>query len=157
MVTKEGKSDADLSPHEDRGVAGGLSFRESTRLLRKWAAGCGRSKGLVFSPDGLNPVPYRLVQYHYQAAFRKLGMSWKSTHILRHSYSTDFLERTGNKAALQGQLGHRTSRQTDHYAKITATTQQAGVRAYNESLHGSNVVELFPANQDSNPGVLGEL
>ncbi|MGK5083979.1 site-specific integrase [Bdellovibrionota bacterium FG-1] len=125
-------------------------------VLRKWAAGCGRSKGLVFSPDGLNPIPYRSVQYHYQAAFRKLGMSWKSTHILRHSYSTDFLERTGNKAALQGQLGHRTSRQTDHYAKITATTQQAGVRAYNESLHGSNVVELFPVNQDSNRGALGD-
>lgn len=127
--------------------------------LRRWKEACGRSKGLVFSFDGFQPIGYRAVQYRYDKAFKALDMQWKSTHILRHSYSTDFLEKTGgDKSALQAQLGHSTSRQTDHYAKITETTQIRGVRAYEEGLRGTNVVTLKPKpSENKNPEVLGEL
>lgn len=124
--------------------------------VRQWREKSGRSKGLVFSHDGFAPLSYRAVQHHYDAVFESLGMKWRSTHIIRHSYATDFLERTGNKSALQGQLGHITSKQTDHYAKVTASAVQAGVRAYNESLRGSNVVELHPKTTNENPEVLGD-
>jgi len=111
--------------------------------LREWRILCGRSKGLVFSFDGFAPLPYRNVQYHYDSIFRRLHLKWRSTHILRHSYATDFLEKTGRKDALQGQLGHSSSKQTDHYAKITRNSIEAGVKAYDLSLRDSNVVELF--------------
>ena len=68
---------------------------------------------------------YRNVQYHYDSVFRRLHLKWRSTHILRHSYATDFLEKTGRKDALQGQLGHSSSKQTDHYAKITKNSIEA--------------------------------
>lgn len=118
-------------------------------MLRKWTVQCGRSKGLVFSEDGLNPAKYRGIQRHYDKAFIRAGLKWRSTHILRHTFATDFLEKTGNKLALQGQLGHSSSRQTDHYAKITDSVIKAGVKAYNQQIRSANVVDLFSAKNGS--------
>jgi integrase len=124
-------------------------------MLKKWALQCGRSKGLVFSHDGSNPVTYSSIQHYYDKAFAFAGLKWSSTHILRHTFATDFLEKTGNKLALQGQLGHSSSRQTEHYAKITDSVIKAGVKAYDKQLQGSNVVRLFsPKNGSENPGLL---
>ncbi len=119
-----------------------MSFRALT-ALRKWQTLQGGVKsGLIFSRDRINPLSYRSVQHHYDHTFTNLGLSWRSTHILRHSYSTDFLEKTGHKVALQGQLGHRRSEQTDHYAKITNTAQWDGVKSYNDLIKDSKVVEI---------------
>ena len=107
--------------------------------LRRWKLQCGRSTGLIFSFDGFTP----LVQYYYDSIFRKLHLKWRSTHILRHSFATDFLEKTGRKDALQGQLGHSSSKQTDQYAKITQNNIRFGVEAYDRSLRDANVVDLF--------------
>jgi hypothetical protein len=96
----------------------------------------------------LNPAKYRGIQRHYDKAFIRAGLKWRSTHILRHTFATDFLEKTGNKLALQGQLGHSSSRQTDHYAKITDSIIKAGVKAYNQQIRNSNVVDLFSAKDD---------
>ncbi len=126
------------------------------QVLRLWKARCGWNEGLIFSYDGVHPICYRSAQHHFGAAFRALRMPWRSTHILRHSFSTDFLEKTGDKQALQGQLGHTTSKQTDHYAKITSVTVQAGVKSYSESLKGSNVVELFSRVEEENLDRLGQ-
>ncbi|MGE4233556.1 MAG: tyrosine-type recombinase/integrase [Bacteriovoracia bacterium] len=121
-----------------------LSFR-ALAALKKWRIAIGRTEGLIFSKDGIEPIPYRCVQRQYDNVFKTLGLSWRSTHILRHSYSTDFLEKTRDKVALQGQLGHRSSKQTDHYAKITNSAQLDGVRTYNDRTKDSdesNVVEI---------------
>jgi integrase len=124
--------------------------------LREWKLQCGRSKGLAFSFDGFAPLPYRNVQYHYDSIFRRLHLKWRSTHILRHSYATDFLEKTGRKDALQGQLGHSSSKQTDHYAKITKNSIEAGVKAYDLSLRGPNVVEMFDEKNKEGLGKAGQ-
>jgi integrase len=126
------------------------------QVLREWKLRSGAHIGLIFSNDGVNPVCYRSVQHHFGGAFRMLKMPWRSTHILRHSYSTDFLEKTDDKLALQGQLGHATSRQTDHYAKITSVTKKAGVQAYNQSMRDANVVDLFPTMERENQERLGQ-
>jgi integrase len=52
---------------------------------------------------------------------------------MRHSFSTDYLEKTKNPKALQGQLGHRTAEQTNHYAKITDAMKQQGMAEYDRS------------------------
>jgi len=114
----------------------------AVQFLKMWLRETGRIKGLIFSYDGTTPLSYRAVQFQYDLAFKSLGMKWRATHILRHSYATDFLEKTGDKIALQGQLGHASSRQTDHYAKITANSVKAGVKAYDKALRGSNVVDF---------------
>jgi len=79
----------------------------------------GRREGLVFSLDGKIPFTYRQVQHFYDSCFKELGIKHRATHILRHSFATQFLAATKNQVALKGILGHRNLSQTDHYAKIT--------------------------------------
>lgn len=102
----------------------------------------GRSVGLIFSDNGFQPLHFRSIQYAYDSAFKRVGLPWRGTHILRHSFATDFLEKTRNPQALQAQLGHKSSQQTEHYAKITSTLQEEGMRAYTQKLGGSSVVRL---------------
>lgn len=101
--------------------------------LKEWSLHCGRSKGLVFSHNGLTPIQYRSVQHHFNAAFKAMEMPWNSTHILRHSFATDFLERTQNQHALKEQLGHKSLKQTEHYSKVTKALTEAGIRAYEKT------------------------
>ena len=119
MESEETQTHSDFTADKDSEIAAGLFDRKSSWNDEEMGVQCGRSKGLVFSEDGLNPAPYRVIQHYYDKAFLSAGLKWRSTHILRHTFATDFLEKTGNKLALQGLLGHSSSRQTDHYAKIT--------------------------------------
>ena len=131
--------------------------RRAIGALSQWKREKERSSGLVFSVDGFAPVAYRSVQHYFNAALEKLGVQWRSTHILRHSFATDFLEKTGNKTALQGQLGHKSAKQTEHYAKITDMLKLEGIRAYDNRLNeGLNVVELRPRETKENSEGLGE-
>lgn len=105
--------------------------------LSDWQKQIKRTKGLIFSQDGFSPVSYRAIQYSYNNAFKALGMNWTSTHILRHSFATDFLEKTLNQLALQQTLGHKSLRQTEHYAKITQKLTEQSMSAYNQSYGGT--------------------
>lgn len=113
--------------------------------LSEWKELSQRSSGLVFSEHGFAALSYRSIQYEYTKAFKALGIQATSTHILRHSFATDFLLKTQNQLALSKVLGHRNLKQTEHYAKITATTVADGVREYNQMLQGkeTNLVDLF--------------
>lgn len=74
----------------------------------------------------------------------------KPTHILRHSFATDFLAETQNHHALKSILGHAEVKQTEHYAKVTEGLVSNGFIKYEESLtaktiddNESNVVALL--------------
>lgn len=112
-----------------------------------------RSLGLIFSSDGVMPLSYRAIQYRYDVAFKSAGIDFRSTHILRHSFATDFLGKTSHQSALQAILGHATSKQTAHYAKITAHLKQRAMDDYSKQLHSSegfeNVVSLGNAGKKS--------
>lgn len=113
----------------------------------------GRQLGLVFSKNGTEPLSYRAVQYRYNRAFAKAGIGFSSTHILRHSFATDFLTKTSDPSALQGILGHTTSKQTSHYAKITSDLKQRAMNAYSQRLSSdielTKVIELGKAGNDN--------
>ena len=49
-----------------------------------------------------------------------LGLPWRSTHILRHSYATAALMATREISSVQASLGHTSSRMTERYAKVVA-------------------------------------
>lgn len=115
-------------------------------LLRQWKHVSGRSVGLVFSLDGFSPLPYRKIQYFYDRGFRDAGLHWTGSHVLRHSYATDFLVHTQDKLALQKLLGHRTDVQTQRYAKVTEQMAFNGVKAYEASLQQGNVTKLHHEN-----------
>lgn len=105
-----------------------------------WGSLMSRTHGLVFSIDGQEVLPYRTIQQAYNRAFKALGLKWTSTHILRHSFATDFLEQTQNHLALQKMLGHANVKQTEHYAKITERLTEDTVRQYSQSLSESVVL-----------------
>ncbi len=109
--------------------------------LRAWKLKTGKPKGLVFSSDGFTPLTRRSVQYRYNQALEKAGSEWKGTHLLRHSFATDFLEKTQNPKALQGILGHSTAQQTNYYSKITDGLMQKGMDQYKDSY--SEIAEVI--------------
>lgn len=114
----------------------------------------GRQLGLIFSKNGNEPLSYRAVQYRYNRAFAATGIGFSSTHILRHSFATDFLTKTSDQSALQGILGHATSKQTSHYAKITSDLKQRAMTTYSQQLSTdielTKVIELGKAGNDDN-------
>ncbi len=90
-------------------------------------------KGLVFSEDGINPFSYRSIQHYYNRAFKEAGVKRTSTHILRHTFSTDYLTATKDHLSLSRILGHASTRQTEHYAKITGNLTNHSFLAYQEA------------------------
>ncbi len=90
------------------------------------------SHGLIFSQDGETPLTYRSIQYLYDKAFIRAGISHRSTHILRHTFSTDFLSLTKDFVSLSRLIGHASTRQTEHYAKITDNLTDESFKSYNE-------------------------
>lgn len=85
-----------------------------------------KGKGLIFSDADNLPLKYRSIQYHFNRGFQAAGIKHSSTHILRHTYSTSFLTATKDHVSLSKLLGHQSTRQTEHYAKITsALTNQS--------------------------------
>ena len=103
--------------------------------LKLWQQRSERSVGLMFSNNAFKPLAYRSVQYHYNAAFKALGLQWTSSHILRHSFATLWLSLTGgNIQTLQSQLGHSTPKQSLHYAKTTEAVVQSSLKGFEGGL-----------------------
>lgn len=112
------------------------------QVICSWLKGLKRVRGLVFSESGKDALPYRSIQYRYDLAFKNAKVHWSSTHILRHSFATDFLEKTRDKEALQGILGHSSSKQTEHYAKITDEMVAQGMKRYETSMEPEHATVL---------------
>lgn len=75
---------------------------------------------LIFHENG-ELLTYRKIQYAYDTAFIKAGLPQRSTHALRHTGATLFLEETGDALALQ-QLGNwNDQKMALHYGKILSS------------------------------------
>lgn len=75
---------------------------------------------LLFVGSNGEALKYNAIQAVFNAGFKALGLPWRSTHILRHSYATGALMATQNISAVQASLGHSSSRMTERYAKVIA-------------------------------------
>ena len=76
--------------------------------------------GLLFKGRRGEALTYGAIKASFNMAFKALGLSWRSTHILRHSYATVALQATGSLSAVQASLGHSSIRMTERYAKVVA-------------------------------------
>ncbi len=76
-----------------------------------------RSSDLIFTIDG-TPLTYRQIQYAYDKAFIEAKLPYRSTHVLRHTGATLFLEETGDPLALQQMGNWQDQRMALHYGKI---------------------------------------
>lgn len=101
----------------------------TVRHLKEWKLKCDPRSKLVFAKNN-DIIPYRTVQYHYDHAFKEADLPYSSTHILRHSFATLFLESTSDHNALKGILGHKTLKQTEHYGCVTDKLKKDGMLAF---------------------------
>ena len=75
---------------------------------------------LLFTDSEGELLKYNAIQSSFNASFMALGLPWRSTHILRHSYATAALMATRDISSVQASLGHTSSRMTERYAKVVA-------------------------------------
>lgn len=83
-----------------------------------------RGCSFVFN-DKANPLHYRQIQYYYNRALRRCGLSsrYSGTHFLRHSMATITRTVTGSLEATQAVTGHKDQRMVEHYATLPAQVQ----------------------------------
>lgn len=102
--------------------------------LRKLQKHQSRIHGLIFSSDGTKINGYSSILHHYNYAMAEAKVDFTATHIMRHTFATDFrasgFDRGG---ALQGIMGHSSEKMTAKYAKITDPTVLRGLQEYGES------------------------
>lgn len=80
--------------------------------------GAGSGRGLVFGNSILQPFTYRQIQQAYDIAFKKAGLPYRGTHILRHGGAQRVLNETeGGLTLAQMVLGHEDMESTLVYAK----------------------------------------
>lgn len=104
-------------------------------LIGKWKERRPKSKLLfptVRSGSGkggaIEPRSFRL-QFSRYIEVAELP-KWVTPHVLRHSYSTDFLNRGGNIRTLQIILGHSSLAVTEKYLHVTDKDVATAMRGY---------------------------
>lgn len=102
---------------------------EQLKELQKFQS---RTVGLIFSEDGGSAPAYSSIKHCYDQAMKKANVNHTSTHIMRHSFATHFMETTKDPIALKGILGHSNLRMTDKYAKVTNKTVFEGMKKFEE-------------------------
>jgi integrase len=85
-------------------------------LIRASSSGTGP----IFQATEGGLLRYNRIQSAFNKGFVALGLPWRSTHICRHTHATMMLMATGNLSAVQANLGHRSQRVTERYAKAVA-------------------------------------
>ena len=92
---------------------------ELVQLLRSIKS-CSKGFGPIFQATEGGLLRYNRIQSAFNKGFEALGLPWRSTHICRHTHATMMLMATGNLSAVQANLGHRSQRVTERYAKAVA-------------------------------------
>ena len=75
----------------------------------------------VFHCGGGRFLSDNVVRKNFNRAFVALKLTWRATHICRHTHATNSLiANDGNLSAVQATLGHRDQKVTQKYAKVVA-------------------------------------
>jgi integrase len=74
----------------------------------------------VFADKHGGLLRYNAIQSAFNKGFKALELPWRSTHICWHTHATMMLLATGSLSAVQANLGHRSQRVTERYAKAVA-------------------------------------
>ena len=86
-------------------------------LAGLWREG---STGLVFTTDA-EPIPYKTIQCHYDASFKKAGLPYRGTHVMRHGGCRRVFNEVGEIPIAQQLLGNVDMKTTLIYAKRHAS------------------------------------
>jgi integrase len=84
--------------------------------LKEWTVKSGRRRGLLFQFRG-EMLTYRRIQYRYDQAFRKAGVRFTGTHLLRHASLTEVYHQSKDIKTTAHLAGHSNIATTERYAK----------------------------------------
>jgi len=93
----------------------------------------------VFHEKG-NALRYRMIQHMYNQGFRWAKLPYRSTHVLRHTFTTLFVAQTRNREALRSILGHTSFSMIEKYAHSSELTQEDAIHQFTLG-HGLRVIE----------------
>jgi integrase len=109
------------------GFKNGAGIKEQPMLPQVFAALArirpARPEGLIFRAGNKDRAPaedflaYRTLQTWYDRAFKRLGLPYTATHVLRHGGTRSIFELTGgDRDVAKQQLGNRNDRTVEVYA-----------------------------------------
>lgn len=97
-------------------------FPETYRRLKKLRAEAIKNniplKGLIFHQGNGQPFTYRMIQHAYDMAFKKAGLQYTGTHILRHGGCRHLYRKTRSLETAQQLLGNVNIRNTIIYTEV---------------------------------------
>ena len=108
---------------------------ELSLLIERWKKQRPKSQFLfptIRSKDGkgkrIEPRQYRL---QFDRIVEAAGLpDWTTSHVMRHSFSTNFLNNGGNIRTLQIILGHSSLATTERYLHVTDSDVAKAMRGY---------------------------
>jgi len=107
---------------------------EMTMLLEKWLTRRPSSSFLfstIRSNDKGSQMDPRSFRVQFDKYVRQAGLpTWTTTHVLRHSYATNFLGDGGNIRTLQIILGHASLATTEKYLHVTDKDVAMAMRGF---------------------------
>ena len=108
---------------------------ELSMLLEKWKKRRPKSDYLFPTVRSANGKGKRIEPRQYRLQFdryvEKAGLpKWTTSHVIRHSYATDFLNCGGNIRTLQIILGHSSLAITGRYLHVTDQDVAKAMRGY---------------------------
>ena len=108
-------------------------------------------KGLLFTDAEGEALKHNAIQSSFNAGFKALNLSWRSTHILRHSYATMALIATRDISAVQASLRHTEAKMTQRYAKVVALLDKSTAEKTTQAF---NLFGAFSKNHSENHSVI---
>lgn len=97
-------------------------FPETYKRFKKLRAEAIKNKvplsGLIFHQGNGQPFTYRMIQHAYDKAFKKAGLQYTGTHILRHGGSRHLYRKTRSLETAQQLLGNVNIRNTIIYTEV---------------------------------------
>lgn len=99
-------------------------FQQSVALISSLVR--HKKSDLIFH-DGGDILTYRQVQYRFDNAFKKAGLPFRATHVLRHTGATRFYNLSGDILALQHMGTWADARMAQHYAKISSVRAKEAI------------------------------
>lgn len=124
-VLQDGYKNSKTGLNEDGVKISRLMPQSYAALKRIWSP---KNGGLVFHEDG-QIIKYKAVQNAYDAAFKRAGLPYTGTHIMRHGGTRAVYNKTKDLSLAQQHLGNSSLSATQVYAQRSANAWDEHVKS----------------------------